>query len=83
MASWSSVHVHVEHCASRHRQIRLFQISTIGRPAISRSRTRTWRRFDEFYEQQLPLQRSVFTSNDAKEGPKAFAEKRAPDWTGT
>jgi enoyl-CoA hydratase len=38
---------------------------------------------DEFYELQLPLQRSVFTSSDAQEGPKAFAEKRAPDWTGT
>jgi enoyl-CoA hydratase len=25
----------------------------------------------------------VFVSNDAKEGPKAFAEKRAPEWTGT
>jgi enoyl-CoA hydratase len=25
----------------------------------------------------------VFVSNDAKEGPKAFAEKRAPEWTGS
>jgi len=24
----------------------------------------------------------VFTSNDAKEGPRAFAEKRRPEWTG-
>ncbi|HEY5662893.1 MAG TPA: crotonase/enoyl-CoA hydratase family protein [Ilumatobacter sp.] len=38
---------------------------------------------DEFYEVQLPLQRSVFASNDAKEGPRAFAEKRPPDWSGT
>ncbi len=37
----------------------------------------------ELWEMQQPLQRSVFTSNDAKEGPRAFAEKRAPEWTGS
>jgi enoyl-CoA hydratase len=37
----------------------------------------------EFWELQAPLQRQVFTSNDSKEGPRAFAEKRAPEWTGT
>jgi enoyl-CoA hydratase len=38
---------------------------------------------DEFWALQAPLQGSVFTSNDSKEGPKAFAEKRSPEWTGT
>lgn len=38
---------------------------------------------DEFWALQAPLQRTVFTSNDSKEGPKAFAEKRPPEWTGT
>ena len=38
---------------------------------------------DEFWAIQEPLQAEVFTSNDAAEGPAAFAEKRAPDWTGT
>ncbi len=41
--------------------------------------------FDEptLWKMQEPLQKAVFTSNDAKEGPRAFAEKRDPDWTGT
>jgi enoyl-CoA hydratase len=38
---------------------------------------------DTLWKMQEPLQRTVFSSNDAKEGPRAFAEKRAPNWTGT
>jgi enoyl-CoA hydratase len=38
---------------------------------------------DELWEMQTPLQGSVFTSNDAREGPAAFAQKRAAEWTGT
>ena len=38
---------------------------------------------DSLWEMQVPLQQKVFASNDAKEGPKAFAEKREPNWTGT
>lgn len=37
----------------------------------------------ELWEMQQPLQEKVFTSNDAKEGPAAFAEKREPNWSGT
>ncbi len=38
---------------------------------------------DELWELQKPHAKKVFSSNDAKEGPRAFAEKREPNWTGT
>ncbi len=36
----------------------------------------------EAWEYQKPHFAKVFTSEDAKEGPRAFAEKRAPEWSG-
>lgn len=38
---------------------------------------------DSLWDMQTPLMKTVFSSNDAKEGPTAFAEKRAPNWSGT
>jgi enoyl-CoA hydratase/carnithine racemase len=35
-----------------------------------------------FWERQTPLIRQVFGSEDAKEGARAFAQKRAPQWSG-
>jgi enoyl-CoA hydratase/carnithine racemase len=38
---------------------------------------------EDAWDLQKPYFRTVFGSNDAKEGPRAFAEKRQPSWTGT
>jgi len=37
---------------------------------------------DELWREQLALVDSVFDSEDAREGARAFAEKRHPTWTG-
>ncbi|MBV7255966.1 crotonase/enoyl-CoA hydratase family protein [Pacificimonas sp. WHA3] len=37
---------------------------------------------DERFEKQGPMMMPVFTSEDAREGPTAFAEKRKPSWKG-
>ena len=36
----------------------------------------------ERWDQAARLMRPVFTSQDAQEGARAFAEKRAPVWKG-
>jgi enoyl-CoA hydratase len=38
---------------------------------------------EEYWPLESELAESVFRSQDAKEGPRAFAEKRHPNWTGS
>ena len=40
-----------------------------------------WSR-EEMFDRQRPIAAPVFVSADAREGSAAFAEKRAPNWTG-
>jgi enoyl-CoA hydratase len=37
---------------------------------------------EDIWDRQRPLTESVLASQDAQEGARAFAEKRAPDWKG-
>ncbi len=52
--------------------------------SVSKQLTKAAVDLDEaaFWELQNELMPAVFGSNDAKEGPLAFAEKRAPNWSG-
>ena len=37
---------------------------------------------DSYWDSQRPLAAAVFGSRDAREGPRAFVERRVADWSG-
>jgi enoyl-CoA hydratase len=62
------------------------KIAANGPLAIAASRrviseSRDWSQ-DELFDRQAAITGAVFTSADAKEGARAFAEKRKPQWQG-
>ena len=62
------------------------RISTNGPLAVAASKriiveSRGWPH-DERFDLQTPYVEAVFDSEDAREGARAFAEKRAARWTG-
>lgn len=62
------------------------RIAANGPLAVARSKqimveSRGWNRDERFVRQQ-PYVDEIFASEDAKEGARAFAEKRPPKWTG-
>lgn len=55
-------------------------IMEIVEASDGQSRDHAYRQLDE---QTLPLYRAMLRSQDAQEGPRAFAEKRPPSWQGS
>jgi enoyl-CoA hydratase len=46
-------------------------------------RARAGRTEHDLWELQTPIRDEIFSSRDSKEGARAFAEKRTPNWTGS
>jgi enoyl-CoA hydratase len=51
--------------------------------AVELIRARAGRTEEELWELQAPIREEIFNSRDSKEGARAFAEKRTPNWTGS
>ena len=87
-AAWGFVNVLTEPGAALAGAIALAERITVNGPlavAVTKEimvKAAGWSP-DEMWQKQGELISPVFSSNDAREGAIAFAQKRAPNWTGT
>lgn len=70
------------------KALELAQVVAANGPLATAAITRTLHEcdgmeLDDALRHEWEYGQAVFASNDAKEGPKAFAEKRSPNFTGT
>ena len=69
--------------AARELATSIAAAAPLGVAAVKQLLRRTpGRTEDELWDEQVTLVDAVFHSDDAQEGARAFAEKRAPRWTG-
>ena len=84
---WGLVHEVLEPEALMPRAVQIAEMIAANAPLSvegTKAMTQLWRQLfvDESYRMGQWVSRSVLSSEDAREGPRAFAEKRPAVWQG-
>lgn len=58
-------------------------VVTMNRPAARNALSAEGKHENDCWKDDAKVGAAVFASDDSKEGPRAFAEKRAPSFTGS